>query len=365
MRCRYHALLQIIGFLAVVTFHAEVPGMAHGWIAVELFFALAGYNMARMLQQRSTFKAYLAARYRRLAPPLLLLAPAVVLLIAVGSESALTFALSAPLQLHNVLRVTMSDWRPTDMAWVPSWFLAALFQLQLLVFLVRGVLTHGHVLVVLAATAGLGLSFRLGLGTVLQGAGGVLTFAEADALYWAPLTHVEAIVGGVQVGLGRLQVSAGRSRLTFVGLGVLVALGVIALAVPLVSRQGPMFPLGQAGIGEHVWGYLVLAAAAIVLIDKRHALARWVLSWQLQPRIDAAIDSLSRLTFLGYVLHGCVLVLLTRALQKAPYGPALLQSPAGALVVSAGVATVSLLLAAKLGQLTAFLAERRDRPRRA
>jgi peptidoglycan/LPS O-acetylase OafA/YrhL len=360
MRCRYHALLQIIGFLAVVAFHAEVPGMDHGWIAVELFFALAGYNMARMLQQRSTFKDYLVARYRRLSPPLLLLVPAVVLLIVLGSKSALTFVVSAPLQMHNLLRVTMTDWRETDMAWVPSWFLASLFQLQLLVFLVRGVLTHAHVLVVLAAAAGLGVSFRLGLGTVLQGAEGVLTFADADVLYWAPLTHVEAIVGGVQVGLGRLLVPRGGSRLGFVALAVGAALGVVALTVPLVSSEGPTFPLGQAGVGEHIWGYLALAAAAIVLVDKRHFLARWVLSWKLNPRVDAAIESLSRLTFLGYVLHGCVLAFLTRALQKAPFGLTLLQSAFGALAVSACVATLSLVLAAKLGQLTAFLADRRS-----
>ena len=360
MRCRYHALLQIIGFLAVVAFHAEVRGMEHGWIAVELFFALAGYNMARMLQQRSTFKDYVVTRYRRLSPPLLLLAPAVALLIVLGSKSALTFVLSAPLQMHNLLRVTMSDWRDTDMAWVPSWFLASLFQLQLLVFLVRGVLTHAHVLVVLTAAAGLGLSFRLALGTVLQGAEGALTFADADALYWAPLTHVEAIVGGVQVGLGRLLPPRGRSRTVFVMLGVLAALGVVALALSLVSSDGPTFPLGQAGVGEHVWGYLALALAAIALIDKRHFLARWVLGWKLSPRVDAAIESLSRLTFLGYVLHGCVLALLTRALQKTPSGLAVLQSPSGALAVSACVATLSLVLAAKLGQLTAFLADRRS-----
>ena len=360
MRCRYHALLQILGFLAVVAFHSELPGMDHGWVAVELFFALAGYNMARMLQARSSFKDYLVARYRRLSPPLLLLVPAVALLIVLGSKSALTFVVAAPLQLHNLLRVTMLDSRETDMAWLPSWFLASLFQLQLLMFLVRGVLTHAHVLVVLASAAGLGLSFRLGLGALLQGADGVITFAEADALYWAPITHVEAIVGGVQVGLGRMWIPRGRFRTALVVLAGLAVIAAVALALPLVSSEGPTFPLGQVGVNEHVWGYLALAAAAIVLIDKRHFLARWVLSWKLAPRVDATIEALSRLTFLGYVLHGCVLAVLTRALQKSAHGWALLQSPAGALVITVSVATLSLVLAAKLGQIIAFLADRRS-----
>lgn len=362
MRCRYHALLQIFGFLAVVAFHSELPGMRHGWVAVELFFALAGYNMARMLQAQTSLQDYVVARYRRLTLPLLWLAP-VVLLLVLGSKSALLFAVSAPLQLHNLLRLAMGELRQIDMAWVPSWFVAALFQLQLLVFLVRRLLTTVPVLPLLVGVAGLGLTVRLVLGEILQGPTGVMTFAAADALYWTPLAHVEAIVGGVQIRLGRLLPLRGAFRVAVIALGVLSVLGVIVLLAPSELGGAGTFPLGSAGVGEHVWGYLVLAIAAVALVDKRHFLARWVLSWRLGSRIDAFIDQLSRLTFLGYVLHGGVLAFLTRIVQKSPQGQAFLQSSLGALTVTVCVAFLSLGFAAKLGQLVARVAAR-DQARR-
>ncbi len=354
MRCRYHALLQILGFVAVVAFHAEMPGMDGGWVAVELFFALAGYNMAHVLRQSSTFKYYLVARYRRLTPPLLLLVPAVVLLIVLGSKSAITFAVFAPLQLHNLLRVTMSDWRLTDMAWIPSWFVAALFQLQLLVFLARGVLMSAHVGAVVLGAAGLGLGFRLIAGEMFLGAEGALTFAAADALYWAPLTHIEALIGGLQLGLGRLRLPR---RALMAALAV-VGIALCALALAFVDYATLGFPLGQGGAGEHVWGYLALAIGAVVLVDKRQFLARWVLSWKLSPKADAAIESVSRLTFLGYLLHGSVLALALRGLLRLMDGAPISQSIVASLAVTLGVATLSLLLAALLGQLTARLARR-------
>ena len=348
MRCRYHALLQILGFVAVVAFHAEMPGMAGGWVAVELFFALAGFNMARMLRESSTFRDYLVARYRRLTLPLLLLVPAVVLLIARGSKSAVTFAVFAPLQMHNLWRVSMGELWETDIAWVPSWFVASLFQLQLLVFLVRGALLTAHVRVLVFVATAIGLAFRGSAGQLFVEADGTLTAGAADALYWAPLTHVEALVGGLLLGLGRLQLSrrAADAGFAVVGVGV----GALAVGLALVDYSWLGFPLGQDAAGAHVWGYLALAFAAVVVVDKRQFVARWILSWKLSPKIDAAIESVSRLTFVGYVLHGTVLAFVTRGLLRLMRGAPFSQS-AIALAVTIGVAALSLLLAATLGQL--------------
>ena len=344
MRCRYHALLQIVGFLAVVAFHSEVTFMGSGWFAVELFFALAGYNMVGALQQRSTLPRYAWARYRRLALPLLLLVPAVALLVTVGSSAAATYAVAAPLQLHNLTRVAMTEVRDLDMAWMPTWFVAALFQLQLLAFLLRRVLVSASLKLVLSGTAALGLGFRYALGEVLDGGDGSLSFSAADALYWAPITHVEALVGGVLLGLGRF--NSGR----IISVTLFACLG--AFAVTFFSEYPSLaFPLGLGDSGEHVWGYLVLATFAVVLIDKRQPLARWVLGWQLAPSVDRAIAIVSQYTFVAYLAHGSVLAVSTYALQRVSGGAAFLVSTLGPIVSMLFVVTTSMLISAMFARL--------------
>jgi len=348
MRCRYHALLQIVGFLAVVAFHAEVTFMSRGWFAVELFFALAGYNMVGALQQRSTLPRYAWARYRRLALPLLLLLPAVVLLVVIGSSAAATYAVAAPLQLHNLTRVAMTEVRDLDMAWMPTWFVAALFQLQLLAFLVRRVLISASLALVLSGTAALGLGFRYALGEVLNSGDGSLSFSAADALYWAPITHVEALVGGVLLGLGRFDSRRIISVMLFVSLCASAVVLFTAVEFPSLA-----FPLGLGDSGEHVWGYLVLATFALVLIDKRQPLARWVLGWELAPRVDRAIVVVSQLTFVAYLAHGSVLAVSTYALQRVSGGAAFLVSTRGAIVSMLFVVATSMLISSVFARLLA------------
>jgi len=344
MRCRYHALLQIVGFLAVVAFHSEVTFMGTGWFAVELFFALAGYNMVGALQQRSTLPRYAWARYRRLAIPLLVLLPAVALLVLVGSRGAATYAVTAPLQLQNLTRLAITEAWDLDMAWIPTWFVAALFQLQLLTFPLRRALIGASLPLVVSGTAALGLVFRYALGEVLGSSDGSLSLPAAEALYWAPITHVEALVGGVLVGLGRF--SSGR----IISLTLFACLG--AFAVAFFSQYPSLaFPLGLGDSGEHVWGYLVLATCAVVLIDKRQPLARWVLGWQLAPSADRAIAFLSQHTFVAYLAHGSVLAVSTYALQRVSGGAAFLSSTPGPVVFTLFVVTTSMLISAIFAKL--------------
>jgi peptidoglycan/LPS O-acetylase OafA/YrhL len=353
MRCRYHALLQLAAFVTVVAFHSELPGFTGGWIAVELFFALAGYNMASVLQTSTPLRHYLLTRYRRLALPLLVLAPAVLVLVLLGSRPALVYALSAPLQVHNLLRVAMDEAKPTDMVWLPTWFIGALFQLQVLALLLKPVLLQARVMLVMLGVTGVGVAFRSFGGLLLDGEG-ALSFASADALYWAPLTHVEALVGGLQLGLGRFQ----RLRRFLPAIAVLVVLSVLALAASSTAFPTIAFPLGTGAGHEHIWGYAALATGAVLLIDKRQAIARFVLGLAFGARLDRAIESLSRLTFMGYLLHGAILALLTRLLASSASGLAFSTSLLGQCSIATAVVGFALLGAAVLHRISTFVARR-------
>ena len=69
-RDRYQSLLQVIGLIAIVTFHVGPPGAGAGWSAVALFFALAGFNMARRLDDQGPVMSFARLRVRRMAPEL-------------------------------------------------------------------------------------------------------------------------------------------------------------------------------------------------------------------------------------------------------------------------------------------------------
>jgi peptidoglycan/LPS O-acetylase OafA/YrhL len=68
VRVRYVSLLQIAATIAIIGFHSGVRGGQAGWMAVEVFFVLAGLNMTRCFDRHAGVASYVLSRARRLAP---------------------------------------------------------------------------------------------------------------------------------------------------------------------------------------------------------------------------------------------------------------------------------------------------------
>jgi peptidoglycan/LPS O-acetylase OafA/YrhL len=71
--------MRAVAILAVIAAHAGVPGLAGGFIGVDVFFVLSGYLITGLLVQehqangRVDFAAFYVRRFRRLLPALLLM----------------------------------------------------------------------------------------------------------------------------------------------------------------------------------------------------------------------------------------------------------------------------------------------------
>ncbi|MFC3532592.1 acyltransferase family protein [Vogesella facilis] len=70
--------LRAVAVLAVIAYHIGVPGLAGGFVGVDIFFVISGYLISGLLQQellqhgKVRFAAFFARRIRRLGPALLL-----------------------------------------------------------------------------------------------------------------------------------------------------------------------------------------------------------------------------------------------------------------------------------------------------
>ncbi len=104
--------LRAVAILLVVAAHAHVPGLAGGFIGVDVFFVLSGYLISSLLRQemestgRIDFMAFYARRLRRLGP-------ALVTVVAVTCAMAL--AVLPPVELRGQLASA-----GTALAWVSN-----------------------------------------------------------------------------------------------------------------------------------------------------------------------------------------------------------------------------------------------------
>ena len=93
--------LRGLAIVAVVGFHAGVPGLVGGYIGVDVFYVLSGYLITRLIlielarSHTVSFTGFYARRARRLAPAAALVLIATLLLSVV---------VNAPLELSNIAR---------------------------------------------------------------------------------------------------------------------------------------------------------------------------------------------------------------------------------------------------------------------
>src|SRR6201987_4998622 len=92
--------LRAVAVMAVVLFHADVPGVDGGFIGVDVFFVISGFLITGLLWREVSsagtvrLRNFYGARARRLLPA----SAAVGVVTAIGSAGLLP-----PLQAHSVL----------------------------------------------------------------------------------------------------------------------------------------------------------------------------------------------------------------------------------------------------------------------
>lgn len=62
--------LRALAVLAVVVYHARIPGLNGGWIGVDVFFVLSGYLITRILAENPDLPRFYWRRIKRLVPAL-------------------------------------------------------------------------------------------------------------------------------------------------------------------------------------------------------------------------------------------------------------------------------------------------------
>ena len=307
-RSRHLSLLQIAGLLTVIAVHVGLPYTDLGWFVVELFFVIAGINMATALDRDQSMLSYVLSRIRRLGPQIAAVWSAAVLFVATGAGTPgmMWFILAGPVFVQN-LTVGFFRWEfPNDWVFGPLWFVGALVQLQLLLFVGRKVLSRAKPAVLVFACIGIAVLCRL-LFAALSGANlRSLPEVQAGVLYCLPFTYLEPIVLGVLIGRGALP-RIGRLLPAF----CLIAIGLGAVNVALsqgeVSLASLGFPLGLRLNYAYVWGYSIVALVAASLCSPSGWLAIAVEALKLPGWMDRMVFKLASLSYGAYAFHGLVM----------------------------------------------------------
>ncbi len=299
-------MLQIAGAIAIVAFHVQAPFSPMGWAAVEVFFVMAGINMASSLDRDLSLGTYARQRFMRLMPELTVvwLATLAFLIAGRGSAGMAWFLGSAPFQVQNLTPLFFQYDLPRDAVFGPLWFLGSLFQLQVIVFALRRSVSSARPLWIIAAALCIGVSGRL-LFALWKGHAMALGGADAGVLYCMPFCHLEAIILGVLLGRGAWPRFG--SMLPW-GIGLAVAAGLLGLCLPGLGGLGRLgFEFPPRIHGSHLWAYPLLALASGILCAKDGALAAGAERIRLPGWIEGGLAKLAPLTYGVYCFHGLII----------------------------------------------------------
>jgi acyltransferase-like protein len=301
-RSRYMSLLQIAGALSIVGNHVGLPHSNLAWIFLDVFFVMAGMNMARILESDRSIGSYGLSRIKRLGPHILAIWCIAVafLLSGLGSPGMSWFIATGPAFVQNLVQPFFA-YTPIDRLFGPLWFVAALMQLQLLLFSMGKVIARTRPEIVLVAAVGIALLFRTLYPMLTAQSPASLATRDAGILYVQPLTHLEAIVLGVLIGRGALP-RIGRLLPIFCLLAIsLVAINLayspaeMSDAIGIAAGLGFEYPLRLQY--AHIWGYTVIAFAAASLASRNGPLADGIEKLRLPARVDNILFALASLTY--------------------------------------------------------------------
>jgi peptidoglycan/LPS O-acetylase OafA/YrhL len=306
MTNRYVHILSIIGTIAVIGFHCRLPIFEAGWLAVVIFFALAGARMTSAINRDENTVAYGKRRVKRLAPEFLCVYGIALALVVLSPTDGLRlFALTGPLNMHNWSRVFF-EFDNKDWLFIPLWFVGALIQLQLLAIAARQYLRRLSDIALFSGAVAIGVSTRWLTVSLAGVEHGHIPFEVADALYWTPFAHVESIVAGYIIGRGK-----GKAF----GMWMPVAIALVAIGGginialhPSLSVNSLGYALGLSYNYAYLWAYPVLAIGAASLIAPDNILQGAMGRLPLPRSVDKLLEILAELTYGVYVFHGAWLV---------------------------------------------------------
>jgi len=210
VRSTYQNLLQIGGATAVIGYHVGLFGTAIGHFAVALFFVIAGSNMARSRQTSGTLLSYTIDRIKRFVPELSVIWLVCLICFALVSarKEFLSFLLCSAL-LENFIKPFLDMTAHVNWMFIMAlWFVAALIQLQIFLFLIRGWLSRAKPLLIFSAAIVFGMIWKTGFAAIQGQLQCNLNVDFGDSLYRMPFTHVEAIIFGFLLGRGSLKIVA-------------------------------------------------------------------------------------------------------------------------------------------------------------
>lgn len=358
--------LRALAILLVVAGHCAVPGLAGGFVGVDVFFTLSGFLVTGLLLReaartgRIDIREFYARRARRLLPGLI-----VVLLATVGGTLALLDPLNARRVVHAGMAVALyagnlyfdrqaSDYFAPDITGNPllhMWSLGMEEQFYLFwPFLLAAGLVRGRaraVPVILLAVLGVSLACCL----VATGRAPQFAFYELPARAW------EFAAGGLVALNPSWIAGARRRRWTWSAglLGLALIFGAAHLfqggnGFPgwraLLPVSGSMLLIGAGGAGSQAGVSAWLASKPLRLIGAR-SYAWYLWHWPLLCGAQLLLPELH----LGGRLLAAVCSFALAALQfrlieqPARLSPALRRRP-GATLVAAAASTVGALLLA-------------------
>lgn len=303
---RWQQVLQIAGAIAIVAFHVQAPFSQMGWAAVEVFFVMAGMNMASSLNRDLSVAAYARQRFVRLLPELTVVWLATLAFVIAGRGSAgmAWFLGSAPFQLQNLTPLFFKYDLPRDAVFGPLWFLGTLFQLQVIVFALRKVVSSARPLWIIAGALCVGVSARL-IFALWKGHALELDGSNAGVLYCMPFCHLEAMILGVLLGRGAWPRFG---RILPWGIAIAVAVGLLNVWLPGGKGLGTLgFEFPPRIHGSHLWAYPLLAFASAILCAKDGMLAEFVEGIRIPGWIERGLANLAPLTYGVYCFHGLVI----------------------------------------------------------
>lgn len=308
-RSRFLNLLQIGGVLLIVAGHSRLRGAQCAAMTVELFFVVAGMNMARYVDRHKTLCAFAYSRATRMLPEIsaVWLLTLLAFLLGLRGAGAEAFLISIPFFLQNFAEPYLQPVVHLDWAFLAAlWFVAALLQLQILVFLLRKVFARYHPAFLVISTACLGAIFTALAALFHGGITRDLAYSSSDAIYRMAITHAPPFVFGFMLGRGLLPRIGKWFPLLAASAALMGALNYL-FARPQIAISSLGYPVGMPANFQYVWGYPLVALALTSFCAPDSIVARVVFHIKCSPGIDRALDKLARLTFGVYVFHGVML----------------------------------------------------------
>lgn len=305
MHHRYASLLYIISSLLVLAVHSGISTLQIAWPIIEVFFILAGMHMVKSMHSSISTLSYAKSRIMRLIPEFICVYICCWLVFLWdGNRDFLLFNITAPLFLHNWMRSFYHFTNIHYFFW-PLWFIGALLQAQVLLMAFRRLITRANPTVLLAGAILFNAAACGVYATLLGVSGGRLSIPMADAIYWTPFAHADALLLGYLIGAGHFQKLG---RLMFPLLALTLVIGALNLwLAPDLGLRSLGIPFGMPANYQFIWGYPLMAIVAGSVVAPSSPLARWVQGLRLPRSADELLNTLGRLTYSVYVLHGAIL----------------------------------------------------------